>query len=63
MWSSSRAWVAGVLVASFSLSLARVPCPSHSLYKEEGMESARNSTPMSDTSLVVYTKYRVCSLP
>ena len=43
----------GILVASSSLSF----------YKEEEMESARNSTLISDTSLVVCTEYRVCSLP
>ena len=45
-WSSSRAWVAGVLVDSSSLSLGRVLCTSHD--KEEDTESARNSTLMSD---------------
>ena len=31
--------------------------------EEEEMESARNSTPTSNMSLVVCTEYRVCSLP
>ena len=57
--------MAGILVASSSLSPSRVLCTSHSygFYKEEEMESARNSTLISDTSLVVCTEYRVCSLP
>ena len=55
--------MAGILVASSSLSLGRVLCTFHDLYKEEDKVSTRNSTPMSDISLVVCTEFRVCSLP
>ena len=57
------AWTTGFLGASSSLSLGPVLCTSQGLYREDLTLSARYSTPMSDTSLVVCTVYRVCSLP